>query len=562
MPEIIDARMRVLLYAEAQKKLKRKKDALGRVRHLCECPQDLTDDDFDMFRECDGRTLRNLFEKQPSFRQRYADYNDSPEQIVSSLAGFVRRAWPYIRDPNPYASNWHIELLAQEYEDVFYGRNDRLIVNQPPGTMKSYLLNVFFPAWVWAIDPTRRFGHFSYTDTLPRQQKEIFLRLVTSDWYRRRFPRVRIVKDNDKDGVVNSRGGTRIFGGVGGALTGMHPHFLLVDDPHKATDVYHTKLMRRAIRWFASSVATRGMLQKMAIVVCMQRLAPNDLCGALLGEMSAGALDMPDGLRDEIETDDWRHACLPMRFDPDHRYRWGRDPRTKKGQLLWGAVLPESVVRSRIKLMEMDKEQANVPAQFDQDPLSKSGTLFEHVRGALIRPEDLPKKLVHGMAVRGWDRADSDLDADGDPTVGTLMVEYEGIKYIVNRVKFNKSAIDRDNTIEKVSVYDSKQWDRYRVANEVNPGPDGKLAHNNLAARLKKHDILCMSQRSTKNKHERATPFAAGIKYGEVRILDGQDWTQDFIDELTRFPNAPHDDQVDSGAHSYNAIEDWKNGKV
>jgi predicted phage terminase large subunit-like protein len=562
MPELLDPVMRMLLYAEAQKKLKRKKDALGRIRHLCDNPQDLCDDDIEMFQQCDGRTLRALFEKQPEFRQRQREYNESPQQILASLAGFTRRAWRYIRDPNPFSGNFHIDLLGQEYEDLFYGRNDRLIVNQPPGTMKTFLLEVFFPAWVWAKDPTRRFGIFSYADEPMQPPKEAFLNLITSDWYQKNFGRIKIVRDNEKEGIVNNRGGTRYMGKVGGPLTGLHPHFLLIDDPHKALDVYSSKLMKKALRWFASTVASRGMLQKMAIVVCMQRLAVNDLCGILLGEMLSGAIDMPDALKAELIGSEWQHACLPMRFDPDHRYRWEKDPRTKKGQLLWESMMTEAMVRNRIKMMELDKEQANVPAQFDQDPMSKAGTLFENVRGALIKAEDLPKKLVHGMAIRGWDRADSDEAADLDPTAGVLMIEYEGIKYIVNRVKFQKTAVDRDNTITKVSGYDKNQWDNYRVANEVNPGPDGKFAHNYLAAKLSPFGIICMAQKVTKDKRQRATQFAAGIKYGEVRILDGQDWTKDFVDELERFPNAPHDDQVDAGAHAYNGIEDWKLGKV
>lgn len=562
MTQILDENMRVLLYAEARKKLQRKRDAAGRVRHLIDSPGDLTDDDLDMFRDCDGRTLKFLFTTHPEFRQRYRDYNDSPAKILESLAGFVRRAWPYIRDPNPYAGNWHIDVLSQEYEDIFYGRNDRLIVNQPPGTSKSFLLNVFFPAWVWGKDPTRRFGHFSYSDSLTKQQKEVFLRLISSDWYQKKVARIRIVRDNDKEGMVNQHGGSRYMGNVGGPLIGMHPHYLLIDDPHKATDVYSEKLMKKALRWFSSSVASRGMLQKMSIVLCMQRLAPNDLCGILLGEMLSGAIELPEGLKSELFSADWRHACLPMRFNPDHRYLWDKDPRTQKGELLWPSAINEAMVLNRMKMLELDKSQANVPAQFDQDPMSKAGTLFENVRGALIQPEDLPKKLVHGKAIIGWDRADSSVEADGDPTAGVLMVNYEGTCYIMNRFKFNKTSIDRDNFIVKISEFYKGKWDNFRVANEVNPGPDGKMAHNQLAARLAKHGILCMAQAAIKSKAARATMLASSLKHLGVRILAGQDWTNDFIDELTRFPNAPHDDQVDAAAHAYNALDDWINGKV
>jgi hypothetical protein len=57
--------------------------------------------------------------------------------------------------------------------------------------------------------------------------KEAFLNLITSDWYQKNFGRIKIVRDNEKEGIVNSRGGTRYMGKVGGPLTGLHPHFLL-----------------------------------------------------------------------------------------------------------------------------------------------------------------------------------------------------------------------------------------------------------------------------------------------------------------------------------------------
>ena len=272
-------------------------------------------------------------------------------------------------------------------------------------------------------------------------------------------------------------------------------------------------------------------------------------------------MDMPDSLAEELSTREWRHACLPMRFDPDHRYRWVKDPRKTKGQLLWPDRITLADILSRMRMMELDPEQANVPAQFDQDPLSKSGTLFENLQASLIRFEDLPEKIVHGIALRAWDRANTNSEK-GDWTAGVLGVEYDGIKYILNRIKFQKSDADRDNAIERVSVADSKKWDTYRSANEVNPGPDGKPAHNALAQKLARHGILCMSQTATKDKRQRAVPFAAGVKYGDVRILDGQDWTEDFINELKLFPAGAHDDQVDAGAHMVNAINDWKAGKV
>ena len=46
-------------------------------------------------------------------------------------------------------SRWHLDVLCDLLADVTEGRRNRLI-NVPPGTMKSLLISVFWPAWEWA----------------------------------------------------------------------------------------------------------------------------------------------------------------------------------------------------------------------------------------------------------------------------------------------------------------------------------------------------------------------------------------------------------------------------
>src|SRR6266702_8233123 len=74
-----------------------------------------------------------------------------------SLSEFIKRAWKQIEPAQHYFHNWHIDyvsahLEAIEREERIDGEYyNRLLVNVPPGMMKSMQISVFFPAWLWEI---------------------------------------------------------------------------------------------------------------------------------------------------------------------------------------------------------------------------------------------------------------------------------------------------------------------------------------------------------------------------------------------------------------------------
>ena len=55
----------------------------------------------------------------------------------------------------------------------------------------------------------------------------------------------------------------------------------------------------------------------------MQRIHERDLSGHLL------------------ERGDFTHLCLPARYERRHPFRWPDDPRSREGELLWPAHIPE-----------------------------------------------------------------------------------------------------------------------------------------------------------------------------------------------------------------------------
>ena len=558
-----EARAIVEVYAYARRHQLVRQRQRERLAFLLEHPEDLKEDDLHMMSRMDGRTRRHLLETHPDIRKRFQEYGDSPEKVVSSLHTFMSRAYRHCRLPGEFTDGWHIRALCREWEAFYRGETPRLMVMQPPSSSKSLIANVMFPAWAWAQDPTYSVMQYSYNDDLPKRDGRILSRLVRSDWYRRKFPHVRLVTDSASE-LETSRGGWRKGYGWEGSATGFHPNAIVIDDPTKAGDVYNKPSnLQKVARWYASTISSRGMIHKSSIAIVMQRLATNDLCGVFLGESSFGVKRDQDVLT--IEDDgryEWRVVCLPMFYDPAHPYLYEHDPRTKKGELLWPEKYTLSDIRSRIREMEMDPEFGGhtTAAQMDQNPLATQGALFEGLRLAMISQEDLPRRWRNGRFIRAWDHASS---TDGDYTAGVLLCDYEGVMYVVDVRRFRKPTTDRNETILKLAEWDRNLFGQYRVACEKNAGADGPAAFMALHAKLGQKGILLMGMPSgNQSKKTRMAPVASAIKHGECRIFEGMEFGADFLNELKLFPFGRNDDYVDALAHGYNAHILWRQGKV
>src|SRR4051812_20523274 len=79
----------------------------------------------------------------------------------ASLAEFCREFWDTII-PEKMVWNWHMDyichILQKMAERVFAGKPKKydLIINVSPGSTKSTLVSVMFPAWCWTRLPSCR----------------------------------------------------------------------------------------------------------------------------------------------------------------------------------------------------------------------------------------------------------------------------------------------------------------------------------------------------------------------------------------------------------------------
>src|SRR5690554_4113834 len=77
----------------------------------------------------------------------------------SSFTEFVKRFWGTVPGAGKLIWNWHLEVFCDELqalaERVFLNlpRLHDEVINVSPGTSKSTVCSILFPAWVWTRMP-------------------------------------------------------------------------------------------------------------------------------------------------------------------------------------------------------------------------------------------------------------------------------------------------------------------------------------------------------------------------------------------------------------------------
>jgi hypothetical protein len=290
----------------------------------------------------------------------------SRDECEESLAEFIRQAWHIVEPGAPYIHNWHVDLIAESLEAITEGVElddgtpyNRLLINVPPGMMKSLLTNVFWPAWEWGPRnmPHLRYLCASHSMDLAIRDSTKMRRLIESEWYQARWgDRVQITKDqNQKTKFELTSTGFR-QAVAAGSITGARGDRVIIDDPHSVEGANSDQQRASTIEWFLEAVPTRlNKPMESAIVVIMQRLHEEDVSGVIIDK--------------DLGYD---HIMLPMRYEPGRSFPTMlglEDPRTEEGELIFPDRFPEVVV-------DRDENAMGpyaVAGQFQQSPEPRGG---------------------------------------------------------------------------------------------------------------------------------------------------------------------------------------------
>lgn len=469
-----------------------------------------------------------------------------------SLFDFVKESWSIIEPRTPLVVGWVVEAICDHLEAVTRGDITRLLINVPPGTMKSTLVSVMWPAWEWGPKGMAHIRYLATSFSGPNVIRDTtkMRRLVESEWYQRLWPKVRPTDKWGEKLIVNSATGQR-EGRPFSKMTGGRGDRVIVDDPHDTEGAESLVQRSKTVRIYREGITDRlNDPARSAIVVIMQRLNEADVAGEIL------RLKLP-----------YVHLNLPMRFEAwrkeggrliDARCRtyingelFFEDPRVEDGDLLF----PERFAAEDVDKLEVAKGSFAFAGQYQQRPVPREGGLFKREwfegDGTLGTSRLIPKAPPCVQWVRAWDFAATEKRATNDPdaSAGVLMGRTADGRFIIAHAdRFMASPGDTETRVRQIANHDGGPVP-IRIPDD--PAAGGKYLVRDMVRVLVGFTVSAAPPKGS--KEARATPLATQAEHGNVYVVVGE-WTQAFLDELCNFPNGRYDDQVDAAADAFNHL--------
>lgn len=471
-----------------------------------------------------------------------------------SLARFVQEGWEVLEPDVPLIWNWHLDAVCDHLEACTRHqlwnpdkepKPDRsisdLIINIPPGHMKSLLVAVFWPAWEWIDAPFIRSIFGSYALDLSLRDAVRCRDLIESDWYRSTFrPDWELKADqNNKSYYRNTRGGDRLSIGTNTRVTGFRGHKVVVDDAINAQDAYSEVVRTSTNHWWGQSMATRfNDPRKRTRVVMGQRLHTEDLPGVCIAK---GGYEL---------------LCLPTEFDPQSPCRTSIgfvDPRREQGELLFPALYPAEVVRQA----HVDLGPVDFSAQHNQKPTPPGGRVFKTVWWRYWQPTGAklpPVKVQDDDGV--WQEIEAvEIPARFDEVAQSWDMSFKDTKtsdFVAGGVYGRSAArlflLDRVNSrLSFPATCDAVRSTRARWPATSAIYIEDKANGPAVIATLQNDIPGVIAVTPEGGKESRAHAVTRFVQAGNVYLPHPAlyPWVTEFIKQHSDFPGGSHDDEVD-----------------
>lgn len=473
-------------------------------------------------------------------------------KAFKSLKHFVAYIWPVLEPGNKLVPNWHIDAICDHLQAVTEGRILQLLINIPPGCMKSWIVAVAWPAWTWLQQPSWKSVFASYAQELSNRDSVRCRQIIESPKYALIKKAMKLNWDltgdqNTKSYFKNTASGERLALTMKGKVTGFRGDAVVVDDAHLIKPVYNPDEMHQVCEWYDKVLYTRVNDQDTGRrVVIMQRVHDADLSGHII----------------EKYGDEYEHLILPMEFDPERRAKTSifEDPRTEAGELLFpGKFSQKAVERLKASLGE------DYAGQCLQIPRVTGGDFFKETWYQFWYPPGIPEPApvqaydpdveenivlpqrclsiseevedIHGS----WDCAFK-ATARSDFVCGTVWGRIKGeraSKVLIDRDWGRKSFTETRDAIRK-QVF---KWPKmFRIL--VEDAANGPAVLDELRSEIP--GMIPIKPQG--GKIARANAVTGMFEAGNVWLPHPAvfPWVYTYMNEMTAFPKGAHDDQVDS----------------
>jgi len=441
------------------------------------------------------------------------------ERYKRSFYLFALDAFKELHNGQELTDNWHIKLicdrLQQEAERIVTKepRNKHLLINVPPRTLKSEMVNVFFSVYCWILDPSIQFISSSYSASLSTTLSTQARRLIESDWFIAHFPEIGISKDeNTKSKYTTPQGGLRYSTSTGGTVTGMGGDIIVIDDPQNPQLARSEVERENANRFFDETLRSRlNDPDKGVFIIIMQRLHELDLTGHLL----------------QLEPENWEYICLPAEESKDVK------PAHLRANYVDGLLFSARLSRNVLDSFKIGLGSYGYSGQYMQLPSPDEGGILK--RDWFTVTNKLPSVTYDFFL----DTAYTDKSYN-DATAMLCACYYQNKVYIRS---IEAVRMEFPELVEKIKQFTEANGYSSRSRIYIEPKASGK----SIVQQLRRNTGLNVIEDKppVQDKVSRVASISPIIEAGRVFLNDGR-YIDSFLDECAGFPNAAHDDQVDT----------------
>lgn len=442
---------------------------------------------------------------------------------------FAKHFFP-AREGMEFIEGPHHAVIGDVLDRVLNGEITRLIITIPPGYTKTEMAVVNFIARGFAINPSCRFIHATFSDDLARENSDKIKTLIELPEFAQ-LQTVTIKTDTKaKDRWKTDQGGGMLAKAAGGPITGFRAGYmdektftgaLVIDDALKPDDAFSpTKrdaVNRRATNTFRSRLAH----ERVPIIAIMQRLHNVDFAGYLL-----------TGGTGEI----WDHLDLPVLIDSaaDYPAEWTHG-RPIEHNLPDGPLWPEKQDADEIEIIKADAY--TFASQYMQRPVSIEGALFDMSGVKWYKEGELPEieyfRMYADTAQKTGER--------NDYSVIELWAKFKGGGAgLVDLVRGKWEAPD----LEKNAL---AFWAKHKGKIVRGLRVEDKVSGTGLIQSLQRQGIPVEGIQRNRDKYTRGLDAAPWIATGQVWLPSDASFSENLRYEMQTFDGlgTGFDDQID-----------------
>lgn len=423
-----------------------------------------------------------------------------------SLFSYMRTMWEKEKKET-LISNRHLIEMCEKLEAVYRWEIKRLIINIPPRSGKTETVGTAFTTWVLGKKPNHKFLNISYSAELAQKSSRCARNRYDSETYRRIFPRFSpIKKDQDtKKYRENEEGGQFYSAWSSGTITGMWCDIIVIDDPLKPDDAQSDTVRVNINNNFDDTISSRLNNKKEgAIVIIMQRLHDDDLCGMLMRREEEGI------------GETWHKLIVPA-ID-----------------LEWKSFFED---RFPIDLLLQEKKTKPVTfsTQYMQEPVNKETQEFHEEWFRYYDNDTLPKDW------RVFTTCDPAFTKNKSSDYSAIMT----CKVIDERVyilEYTQAKLDPWELIDKL-IYHTRKRNPEKIGVEAFQAQT--IIWYNLKLALEKANIFTNVE-EIKQSGDKLSKIRRLIPMYRNGQIYHKTWMDELEHELKRFPRWLHDDIIDS----------------